>query len=126
MYRLKQQEASAALLRTQDVAVCSVVQLLRTIAVDGFALTSPGSRDQKPVCPVLELVLSASPSVASPDLQNKYQTLILNSILDHLQVKHTVLPTLGTLYVMFAHAKLPMENSVIQTSLCRLLIICLK
>ena len=86
MDRLRQQESSAALLRTQDVAVCSVVQLLRTIAVDGFALTSPGSRDQKPVCPVLELVLSASPSVASPDLQNKYQTLILNSILDHLQV----------------------------------------
>ena len=86
--RLAQQlyDSRAALLRTQDVAVCSIVQLLRTIAVDGFALTNPGSRDQRPVCQVLELVLSASPSTASPDLQNHYQTLILNSILDHLQV----------------------------------------
>ena len=68
------------------MAVCSIIQLLRTIAVDGFALTQPTQRDQKPVCHVLELVLSAGPSSASLDLQNKYQTRILNSILDHLQV----------------------------------------
>ena len=123
MYRLRQQESSDALLRTQDVAVCSVVQLLRTIAVDGFALTSPGSRDQKPVCPVLELVLSASPSVASPDLQNKYQTLILNSILDHLQVKHTVLPTFGYTVRDVRTCEVTYGK---QTSLCRLLIICFK
>ena len=85
-HRQRLQDSQAALLRTQDVAVCSIVQLLRTIAVDGFALTLPGSRDQKPVCQVLELVLSASPAHVSPDLQNKYQTLILNSVLDHLQV----------------------------------------
>ena len=82
----EQHDSQAALLHTKDVAVCSIVQLLRTIAVDGFSLTSPGSRDQRPVCQVLELVLSASPSSVSPDLQNHYQTLILNSILDHLQV----------------------------------------
>ena len=122
MYRLRQQESSAALLRTQDVAVCSVVQLLRTIAVDGFALTSPGSRDQKPVCPVLELVLSASPSVASPDLQNKYQTLILNSILDHLQVKHTVLLECSHMYMSMLCFPYPHVTlyTLSPSSLCRL------
>ena len=68
------------------MAVCSIIQLLRTIALDGFALTHPAVRDQKPVCQILEMVLAASPSLASPDLQNKYQTLILNSIIDHLHV----------------------------------------
>ena len=70
------------------MAVCSIIQLLRTIALDGFALTHPAARDQKPVCQILELVLAASPSIASPDLQNKYQTLILNSIIDHLHVQN--------------------------------------
>ena len=79
-------DSHAALLRSKDVAVCSIIQLLRTIAVDGFSLTNPGLRDQKPVCPVLELVVSASPSSASQNLQNSYQTLILDSILDHLRV----------------------------------------
>lgn len=79
-------DSRAALLRSKDVAVCSIIQLLRTIAVDGFALTNSGTRDQKPVCNVLEQVLSASPSTASQNLQSVYQTLILDSILDHLQV----------------------------------------
>ena len=85
-HQQSQHESHAALLRIRDVAVCSIIQLLRTIAVDGFASTQPVQRDQKPVCQVLELVLSASPSTASPDLQNRYQTLILGSVLDHLQV----------------------------------------
>ena len=81
-----QQDSHAAILREKDVAVCSIVQLLRTIAVDGFASTNLAVRDQKPVCQVLELVLAASPSTASQDIQKKYQTLILNSIVEHLQV----------------------------------------
>lgn len=84
--QLPSQDSHAAILRVNDVAVCSTIQLLRTIAVDGFALTHPAVRDQKPVCQILELVLAASPSSASQDMQNKYQTLILNSIVDHLQV----------------------------------------
>ena len=81
-----QQDSHAAILRDKDVAVCSIIQLLRTIAVDGFAHTHPAVRDQKPVCQILELVLAASPSSASLDTQKKYQTVILNSIVDHLQV----------------------------------------
>lgn len=84
--QLPSQDSNAAILRVKDVAVCSTIQLLRTIAVDGFALTHPAVREQKPICQILELVLAASPSTASPDMQNKYQTLILNSIVDHLQV----------------------------------------
>lgn len=80
------QDSHAAIFRVTDVAVCSIIQLLRTIAVDGFALTHPAVREQKPVCQILEQVLAASPSTASQDMQNKYQTLILNSIIDHLQV----------------------------------------
>ena len=79
-------DSRAALLRSKDVAVCSIIQLLRTIAVDGFALTNSGMRDQKPVCIILEQVLSAFPSTTSQNLQSVYQTLILDSILDHLQV----------------------------------------
>lgn len=84
--QLPSQDSHAAILRVKDVAVCSTIQLLRTIAVDGFALTHPAVREQKPVCQILELVLAASPSTASQEMQNKYQTLILNSIVDHLQV----------------------------------------
>ena len=79
-------DSTAAILRENDVAVCSIIQLLRTIAIDGFVTTQVASRDQKPVCQVLELVLAASPSNVSLELQKRYQTLVLNSIIEHLQV----------------------------------------
>ena len=84
--QLAYQEPQAAILQEQNVAVCSIIQLLRTIAVDGFANTQPSTRDQKPVCQVLELVLAASPAYVSPELQKRYQTLVINSIVEHLHV----------------------------------------
>lgn len=79
-------DSSAAILRENDVAVCSIIQLLRTIAIDGFISTQVAARDQKPFCQVLELVLAASPSYVSLELQKQYQTLVLNSVIEHLQV----------------------------------------
>ena len=75
-----------AIARDKDVAVCIIIQLLRTIAIDSFVTTQVAARDQKPVCQVLELVLAASPPSASSELQRRYQTLVLVSIMEHLQL----------------------------------------
>ena len=47
--------------------------------------THVSQREGMLVCPILESVLNAAPPTVSPELQKQYQTLILHSIVDHLQ-----------------------------------------
>ena len=77
-------EVKPALFRRDSLAVCSILKLIRKIAVDGFSSTQMSPEDIA-VCPVLEMVLAASPASISLELQKEYQSTILHSIMEYLQ-----------------------------------------
>ncbi len=76
--------ATSAILQQDNAAVCSIVKLLRTIAVDGFTSTQVSAKDNA-VCPVLELVLQATPAGVPLEMQQEYQTAVLYGIVEYLQ-----------------------------------------
>lgn len=77
--------ARHAILQRENAAICSIVKLLRTIAVDGFMSTYVSPKDTSSVCPVLKQVLEAAPTGVPLKLLREYQTAVLYSIVEYLQ-----------------------------------------
>ena len=85
----QEEQSNVHLLQSDNLAVFTVVRLLRSIAIDGLVTTViPSQRDKSPSCVVLDNVLSAFPQDTSPKLQNAYQCMLMSRVAEHLASGH--------------------------------------
>lgn len=83
-----EEQSNVHLLQSDNLAVFTVVRLLRSIAIDGMASTTLPQKDKPPTCAVLDNVLSAFPQDTSPKLQNTYQCMLMSRVAEHLVSGH--------------------------------------
>ena len=78
-------EYRPALLRSDCSAVMNIVKLLRIISLDGFVSCQQSQKQGYLYeCPVLEMVLEASPS-GNTELVKTYQTVVLVALMKHIE-----------------------------------------